>query len=324
MKKVNYVDYFKIFENKKKGSIVISIGEYHEFYSCGDEKSLDVNNIIGDIFSFYKNKINNAVKLHKIKKKEILNKINLHLKKDESINLLIEMDILRCADLYEPSDYKTADGDLMQVYESNLFQVCHELLMNKKKWKWTPVDPRGNMLFLKTLSDITKTLNVYNKYITEIEVYNYVDDLIIYSDDIYRFLEDYDDDNYFKRQIISSFNKIKQLYKNCTNPKYFKIKPIGHLVGNLMTGFQDIYTHANLKNNKINILFTGSAHNKNMEPFFRKNGYTQLYTGDGFNYPNCMLIDINKINDILLKFYFNKISIINNLLISYKKNTGHV
>ena len=43
MKKVNYVDYFKIFENKKNKSIVISIGEYHNMYNCGDEKSLDIN-----------------------------------------------------------------------------------------------------------------------------------------------------------------------------------------------------------------------------------------------------------------------------------------
>ena len=51
MKKINYVDYFKVFENKQKKSIVISIGEYHEFYDCADEKSLDVNSIIGNIFA---------------------------------------------------------------------------------------------------------------------------------------------------------------------------------------------------------------------------------------------------------------------------------
>ena len=163
MKKVNYVDYFKIFENKKNKSIVISIGEYHEMYNCGDEKSLDVNNIIGDIFAFYKNKINNVIKSHNIKKKEIVNKLNLDVKNDDSINLLIEMDILRCEDIYEPSDYKTDDGDIIQVYESNLFQVCHELLINKKKWKWTPIDTRLNMDFLSILINITKTLHEYRK-----------------------------------------------------------------------------------------------------------------------------------------------------------------
>lgn len=339
MKKVNYVDFFKIYENKDRKSIVISIGEYHEFYNCDDDKSIDVNNIIGDIFAFYKNIAHNVIKSrlgpasskkstalqpassksNKINRKEIINKINAIVKADDSVNILIEIDRTLCTDVYAPVKEQDEYGNMIEVYESNLFQVCHELLINKKKWKWTPIDTRANLIFLKLLTDITKRLHIYTKYITEIEVYDMVEDLLLYKDDIYLFLEDYNAGNYFKKKIISSVSKIEKLYNKCVNKKYFDSAAIGHLVVNITCSLQDIYCAEFIRENKINIIYTGAAHNKNMDPFFHKNGYKIINRGKVAKTANCTTIDTRSIYEILNNFYKEKISNIISIINKFSK-----
>ena len=307
MKKINYVEYFKVFENKKNKSIVISIGEFHEFYNCGDsEAALDVNNIIGDIFAFYKNTINNFIQrsFHPNFKRGFMNQIRRDVSRDDSVNVLVELDMTRCAGSYEP---------LNNVYDSNLFRVCDDFLKNKKKWKWIPIDRRSKIVFLPYLTKIINKIMKYKKYLTESKVYNIVEDFLMYKEEIDSFLESYPNDNFFKKQILLSYNKIKKIFKTCRDKTMLDIKTIGHLVGNIITAMQDIYCVDFIQNDKINIIYSGASHNRNIESFFRKNNYKVILKGK-LNSINCTTIDLDLLNKILLNFYSNKILEIKNKL----------
>jgi|688.fasta_scaffold1469959_1 hypothetical protein len=63
VKKLNYVDYFKVFKNFNTNTVVISVGERHDINtSCktllptGNIKLYEINNFIGDFFKNVKNK----------------------------------------------------------------------------------------------------------------------------------------------------------------------------------------------------------------------------------------------------------------------------
>ena len=297
MKKINYVDYFKVFENKQKKSIVISIGEYHEFYDCADEKSLDVNSIIGNIFAFYKNTINRIVhaEFPPSFKRRFANQIKQEVANNASVNILVELDMNRCAD-YEP--------DPIDAYDSNLFRVCDDFLKNKKKWKWIPIDIRNGIVFLPYLLDITNEIIMYEKYLTEVKVHNLVEDFLLYKPEIDFFLQNYHSDNFFKKQILLSYKKIKKIFKNCTDKTMLDVKPIGYLIGNIITALQDIYCAEFIKNDTINIIYSGASHNRNMESYFRKNNYKIILAGKNTKV-NCTSVDLNSLNKILADFYFD-------------------
>jgi hypothetical protein len=252
---IDNLEYFKVFENKKSNTMLISIGEIHTSEKC--ESTGPTQSILDFLEEIYN-----------------LNSVS-RLSKDRILFLLLEMQ----------TAVKTSKDpiDLYNTAQCGLFYMCKNI--KQKNVDFINIDPRrweslSWLLSMYVFIYENKILNINDVKIKfdilsanfeqlNLQIKDFVDSvgrLNLISNASSMIVQDINN-------ILSNLRKLKTDYDQSPVVGLSDDKIIHDLIDSLWINIQDLYTLIFIKNNHINILYTGSKHNNNIERGLLRDGW---------------------------------------------------